>query len=267
MLCTCLCATTGWAAELYAVQVGNPNIVRVDSTTGIVQDAFPIPDNIVGGDFDGLTLAENGTSLLFVEGLVGSGSPLYRLDSQTGDVLSTHTLETDSGFRAGLSFDSANGNSIFVVDNGSGIGRQQGFDGPYAQPFVASSTPQIPGALGGDDFGRHFYNDVAEIMEFDPASGAVINTIPAPDLILTGMAFDGELLYAADANSQLYTLDPNTGTVLNSVMVVGGNGTPISALAATVPEPSAAIIWTSLSLGLMATYRRRRNPDSPTTLG
>jgi hypothetical protein len=50
------------------------------------------------------------------------------------------------------------------------------------------------------------------------------------------MAFDGTRLYLSDLTGTLYTLNPDTGAVLNAVAVEGG---PLIGLAARVPEPAA----------------------------
>ena len=251
------CGSVTWGAQLFAIQDQNSDVLVIDTNTGVAVSAFSLPSAVPAGLTDGLTLAENGTSLLFV-GNNDPTSPLYRLNPQTGSVLSSHELQTITGFRAGLTFDSANDNSIFVVDNGLGVGQQAGFDGAYTPSFVYGG-PSFPGALGGDDFGRHFVNDfTGMIQEFSPVDGATLNFIPdpSPNLFLGGLAFDGEFLYAVDDLNQLYTLDPDSGAVLSSVLVTGGNGGMVSGLAATVPEPSAwALGVFLLAFGLLG--RRR----------
>jgi uncharacterized repeat protein (TIGR01451 family) len=59
------------------------------------------------------------------------------------------------------------------------------------------------------------------IVELDPASGAVINTIPAPVAGVqwaSALAFDGTSLWFIDpdVNTTLYELDPDTGAVIDA---------------------------------------------------
>jgi len=110
-------------------------------------------------------------------------------------------------------------------------------------PTFFWSTVFDPQAVGGDDTGRIFTTDyVAEqyvIAEIDPVNDvAPLNTFASPSQEIVGMAFDGEYLYASDTVGYLYTMDPETGEVLNSLEL----GYVLYALAVTDVLPPALVV-------------------------
>jgi hypothetical protein len=73
------------------------------------------------------------------------------------------------------------------------------------------------------------------------------------------MAFDGQVLYASSASGLLFTLDPNTGVVLSSLLLppllhLDGSPAPYVFDIAAVPEPGVAAL---LIVALAATAGRR----------
>ncbi|MCA9121143.1 MAG: pre-peptidase C-terminal domain-containing protein [Planctomycetaceae bacterium] len=210
---------------VWAIQPGTGSILKIDPSTGGVFDSFPAPDALNSAHrLNGLSIAEDGNTLLYVNSGV-NGNNLYRLDPDSGSVLSVEFLSTDgSPFnRGGLSFESGATDSIFAIDDGSPVDRQAGFGGP-----VTDWTPSgvgFPGALGGDDNGRLFVFLGGQIREFSTTIANVeLNAFSLPPGANSayGLAFDGVNLYLSEVGGGLYTLDPDTGAVLNQVNVAGG---------------------------------------------
>ena len=124
------------------------------------------------------------------------------------------------------------------------IDRQDGYNGPVVE-HVTSINPDFPGALGGDDFGRHFVIAGNLIHEFDPINiDTIINTFAEPATAdFGGLAFDGTTLFASDStNNILYSLDPNNGAVLNQVSIPAGvSGLGVALVpSSNAPEQSEA---------------------------
>ena len=244
------------AVVLYAVQQGNANLVTVDSTTGVVSNVGLLPAGSNPSDsVQGLTGA--GSTLLYTD---GNGLPgVHELDPANAALIQSFALAGVNN-RGGLSFDSG-ANALYTVNDGSPIARQSGLGGAVNLAFAAIN-PLFPGAIGGDDQGRHFAQGNVigagnAIYEFDPASGAVLNSLPLPaGQVPTGLAYDGTFLYAsAIQSSTLFTLDPNSGAIVSSVSV---NGAPLTALAyVSVPEPTTLLLL-GLALAALAGASRRR---------
>jgi hypothetical protein len=202
--------------------------------------------------FGGLTIAEEGSVLLY-QNPVANPTDLFRLNPDTGALLSTEAMPPagDPDFRAGLSFESGAGiagaDAIFAVNDGAPVQRQDGYgDVTLADHVPAGAT--FAGALGGDDNGRHFLAAIemnGVIWEYDPSTpNVILNTIPAPlglESPVGGLAFDGERIYLSAVDGRLWTLDPDTGAVLNAVLVDGGRGL-IGLAARRVPEPAALLL-------------------------
>jgi len=112
--------------------------------------------------------------------------------------------------------------AIFLNHDGVEVRRRMTYAGPEATHLTAVTS----GAVGGDGAGRQFvYVPDIEILEFDPESaGTVLATLAAPAAGIEGMAFDGTDLYAySTTTALLYTLDPDDGSVQDSMPVVGGH--------------------------------------------
>src|SRR5687767_13888816 len=65
------------------------------------------------------------------------------------------------------------------------------------------------------------------IHELNPTTGAVVNTIPAPEATtngVNGLAFDGSRLFFINGggSDRLYELNPNTGAVIDSDLITAG---------------------------------------------
>jgi outer membrane protein assembly factor BamB len=205
-------------ADIRALDQISNQIIQIDPNTGNVLGGFPTPGPAID-TVSGLTFAEGGTTLLYQNNAVSTN--LYQLDPKTGILLNTHTMT--GTLRGGLSFETGAGvagvDAIYAINDGGPVDRQDGFNGPVSAHVVVN--PIFPGALGGDDEGRHFVYSGNLIQEFDPLvpNVAVLNSLPSPGL-LQGLAYDGVNLYASTVDT-LFTLDPDTGAILNSVQVNG----------------------------------------------
>jgi len=238
------------AVLLYGVQLGNANLVTVDSTTGAIANVGLLPggSSSVSDAVQGLTGGPSGT-LLYTDGNTLAG--VHELNPANAALIQSFVLP-GVGNRGGLSFDSG-ANSLFTVNNGAPIAQQSGLGGAVNLNFAAIN-PNFPGAIGGDDNGRHFAQGLtpgagALIHEFNPATGAILISFPMPsqNLDVSGLAFDGQSLYASDLSTNLlFTLNPNTGAILNQVAYAGGALTALAVLTA-VPEPTTVLL---LGLGL-----------------
>lgn len=258
-------STAPCAAQLWGIQPATNRIVRVDPVTGNVLSGFTPPGGslISTQQFGGLTIAEGRNTLLY-QNPVAKSTSLFRINPNTGALLSTEFMPAATSvpdFRAGLSYQTGAGalgqNAIFAINDGGPVQRQDG----YGNPLLVDHTPPgatFAGAIGGDDTGRLFVAINSGITEFSPVTAnVIIRSYGAPVGVGTvvGMAFDGVSLYLSDLNSRLYTMNPNTGAVIRSVIVQSG---PLIGLGARIPEPTTVSLI-ALSAWLMAggTWRRR----------
>jgi len=255
---------------VWGIQPATNQIVVVDPVTGNVLSGFAPPGGalVPTQEFGGLTIAERGRVLLY-QNPVANPTSLFRINPNTGSLISTEFMPAASNpeFRAGLSYQTGAGalgqNAVFAINDGSPVQRQDG----YGNAVLVNHTPAgatFAGALGGDDTGRLFLatsNPSGLITEFNPfVPNSIIASHPVPTGIGTvgGLAFDGVSLYLSDLNRHLYTLNPNTGAVIRSVLVQGG---PLIGLGAYVPEPAttssiALCVW--LWAGTVRCRCRRR---------
>ncbi|MCA9266302.1 MAG: PPC domain-containing protein, partial [Planctomycetales bacterium] len=133
---------------IWAVQPESGDILTLDPSTGIIINRFAAPDQLDAAHRNiGLSMAELGDVLLYVNSDVDA-NVLYRLDPDSGAVLSTETI--DSGTYDGLSYHRGN---IFWGRVGEDLRRQAGYSGPLADGWGTDSPTR---SVGGDDTGRLF---------------------------------------------------------------------------------------------------------------
>lgn len=258
VLCLGLCAAAPVFAEVtgpvvWGVQPATGLIIMVNPETGQLLGAFEPP-----GDRDlepshvmiGLSIAENDTVLIYhnSDELVpfGESRRLYRLNPFTGAVLS---IETPTGLQQdGASYET-DGVTDFVFQSHSGadVHRQIGYSGafnPYWDCYLAN-LPGPVGGLGGDGHGREFgfFSDgfIHEYDAFYPPDNQFNSTLAPPATDIEGLAFDGNLLYAATASGLLFTLDPDSGEVVSSVSVPRGALVGLGAAIAVFPTIAVEI--------------------------
>jgi hypothetical protein len=213
------------STTVWGIQPATQQIVQIDPLTGAIVGQFAAPDALSVSDINaGLSIAEGGNTLLYINGHT-DGRFLYRLDPNTGVILSTETLPTGSSgltsTRSGLSFEEPG--TIFAQDGLVGIDAQNGFSGTVTQHLTLANATF--GAIGGDGNGRQFTDGpMNTIIEYDPVNPeSVINSFASPSAFLQGMAFDGVDLFVTDAAGILYTLDPDNGTIRRQSMIAGGD--------------------------------------------
>ncbi len=242
--------------NVWGVQPATGNIIRIDPATGVIGDTFAAPGTLLVDDIHlGLTIAENDSVLLYYNGDDGPNVfTMYRLNPFDGQILSSHLATAFPTTEDGLSYQNELGQDrIFYSVRDDRIRRQEGYGlGDFPDPW---ETGAPHGGLGGDGHGREFgfFTD-GFIHEYDPFvdDGVFTSTLPSPASDIEGMAFDGQFLYASTASGSLLTLNPDTGAVLDQVIVPGG---ALYGLGATVPGPAGLVL---LALGGLALPRRRR---------
>jgi len=245
------------SAQVWAVQPGTGRILTINPANGAILNQFGAPDALAGGQRNiGLSIAE-GDSTLIYHNSDNNNAVNYRLNPATGVLLS---IEGKDGWTVdGLSWQQgATGAPLIYTSHSSGdVHRQVGYGGSDTFFWEGAGVPR--GGLGGDGHGREFMIATdGNIYEYDPFNaGVTLNFFPAPftpgaAFPLEGLAFDGASLYASDTVGTLYTLDPNTGAILNTVTVQGGG---LYGLGAVIPAPASIGL-----LGLLgvASGRRRR---------
>ena len=243
---------------------GQGELLNLDPWTGTVAQGYSLP---------GISATDQGV------GLAGWTDELYYINGDSNPSLVTV-------------IDPADGTTdrTFNISGGwyvSGLGYWSGTEGSWLYTcgcvvadmhrYVATdgSSPQFfwstvydSHAVAGDNGGRIFSFAKAssgdpdfDIYEIDPlVNTGPLNSFAAPSQTIRGMAFDGQYLYASDTSNNLFILDPNNGTLLNTVQLdytlwalASTEGTP-------APEPGALALISIGLAGIGFIRRRRRSP-------
>ncbi len=151
----------------------------------------------------------NGTTQAFVS--------VFNPASQTWQHFAVNGLSTDSSDPGTGGIASWN-NFVFLTDMETSPGN------PWGAVRLNINNGQVTRFAQKSPGYRLFVKDVFDenIIEVDPQTGAILNSIPMPTSntfgFNTGLAFDGTslwLLAGPIGNDTIYQLDPDTGTVLD----------------------------------------------------
>lgn len=211
-------------------------LVLLDAWTGTEYARLALPGD-PSGDTE-LALAGESAQLYYVNG-DDSDATVYRLNPQDGSTLGTVTI-TGGWDVDGIG--NYGGGGGYLYTSGCGAEDLHRYSAAGGGPTFYWSNVDDPQAVGGDDTGRIFttsYNGTHHrIAEVDPVNGPFVdplNIFDSPSQSVVGMAFDGTYLYVSDTNNMLYILDPDDGTVENSLDL----GYTLYALAVTEVIPPA----------------------------
>jgi len=157
----------------------------------------------------GRRLARVGLACLFVLAAVGA-------TAQAGPFEYSHSITTPYWSGHGLVHDGTDlvlqgGNNIYRLDPADGTVRDQFYMGsPHGLAYDGSSMFTVISA----------WNIPAKLREFDPVTGATINEIPdvAP---LSNPTFLNGQMYACGDYDEINRIDPATGAVLGTIPAVG----------------------------------------------
>jgi hypothetical protein len=238
-------------AVVWGVQPSTGRIVLFDPDNGDIYDSFPAPGNLAPTHTAiGLTMARIGNpsippgapgstwELLYInDDDAANDNTIFRLNPLTGAVLGTTTANDADAPAApfdGLSYQDVGpaptDEKIFLSHRAADIHRKNGFAG-------AETTDWETGARDRRLGRRRLWARVrlltdGAIHEYSPTTddNAFNSTLPAPPGGVQGLAFDSQKLYASTATGSVFSLDPDTGAILNTLPVFPGG--PLFGLAA-----------------------------------
>lgn len=229
------CCTAG----LLGAQPATNRIVRVSPQTGSVLPALtpPAAGMLPGHVRIGLAL---GGDVLYYINSDANPTTIYELDPASGSLVRSVPIPLPSKGCDHSHIDDPDPRNVPVTNWSIGALAVYGshiiFDhstfpdlhrltiGGGETIFWGTSAVLPRRAIGGDNTERVF---VLTTDNFIKEVSALVNTAPvrsfvAPATDIEGLAFNGTTLYASSAAGLLYTLDPNTGSVLSTVSVADG---------------------------------------------
>jgi hypothetical protein len=274
-LCIAAAACMPWmmssaasAAMLWGVETstdGAAQIVNIDPATGLVASQFAAPVGAKGNTQIGL--AGSNDQLFYVDSDV-SNAMVYVL-SKTGTLVQTFSISGNWNVN-GLGYYKAPGAAAGTLyTSGCSVGDMHTYsaiDGSGPTFYWGDAVP-VANAVGGDYGGRIFAPVTGQnlICEANPTIDEAPRTFScAFAQQIVGMAYDGVNLYASTTDSKLYTMNADTGAVLNTTTTpyvlwglgsTEGTGTPV------VPLPAAGWMGLTLLSGL-GVFRRMRASKS-----
>jgi len=300
---TALTSSAPCRADLFALLGSERQIVRLDSTTGAVLDAYPF-DTFIPQVTSAAGLAFDGRTLSISDPGGFAPNVLYRYDVNYGFWHLPSPIITDPGAGSDAQL---NGLGFLRTENGEwlfGVTRDlsdlppshlyQFFSFPPGGPDpLFSGPPQaLPAGfaaqgLDADPVTGELWiaGDQIEMQTRTPMllrtdlTGAVLQTLVPqfdPPTLLRGVGIDGDKLFVAGRNlptlsNQIYQIDRTTGAVLNTFTLSGPGNTSglIGGLAGgtIVPEPTSGLLSAGLFGAVSALRGRRRRVRSERSNG
>lgn len=155
-----------------------------------------------------LGIAWDGSALWVVDTSDFETYKLYRVDPQSGSVLSSLAITTI--IPDGLAWD---GDRLWLVDGAEGRLLQiDPTNGKVLKALVAPGT--FPTGIAWDGSALWVADaDTLKIYKLNPITARVIESFDAPGDFPTGLAWDGQFLWHLDTTS-IYKLDPKDGTIV-----------------------------------------------------
>jgi hypothetical protein len=242
--------TVAEASNIWGVDPSNAlSLVNLDPWTGAEIQRFSLP--AIGVNDTNIGLAGWQEALYYINGNQDPGQ-VYVIDPSDGSTSDQYQIVGGWNVNGLGYFDDPAGPS-YLYTSGCGVGdmhRYEAQDGSGPTFYWGNSLANHD-AVGGDHGGRIFTPLTSTsgllIAEVDPlVNKSPLNTIPAPEYGIMGMAFDGVYLYASTLSNTLYILNPNTGLVLNQI------NTPYTLYALGSTEGQPSVIPEPATLGLLA---------------
>ena len=200
--------------------------------------------------------------LFYINGDVNPGNVIV-IDPDNGSTLRTFSISGGWNVNGLGYFKAAGASSGYLYTSGCVVGdmhRYSAVDG--SGPTFFWGDYDVTNAVGGDFGGRIFAPVLGQnlICEASPTADMSVATFPCSFAQqIVGMAYDGVYLYASTTDNKVYTMNPNTGAVQNTISMpyalwgLGSTeGTETPQPSPDIPLPAAAWMGLTLFAGLGA---------------
>jgi len=190
--------------KLFTLNVYGGSITELDPETGTLINSFPVPESYYGGP-EGL--AFDGEYLYFVSGF-GTNN-IYRLNPETGDVISTLVTELPAIDALGHS-----GTFLYAMDYANDVIREIDFDSGVINRTITPGHDIGAGLSFGGSRGTLFATNFSgQILEIDLESETIINSFSTRGVDY-GLGYSEGLGLLLCANVNLGSIDaynPDSG--------------------------------------------------------
>jgi hypothetical protein len=220
---------------IFGVDMDNEEIVYLNSQTGTEAGRFAVPGTSDPGD-DDIGLAGSQAGELYYINSDDSRGTVYVLDPLDGSVNSTIALSATYN-KNGLGYESTAPGYLYT--SGCGSLDMHRYLAAGGGPTFYWGNDNVQDAIGSDDNGIVFAPQLntGDIVAVNPTVDTTLYVLDVDMPGIVGMAYDGTNLYASTTAGMLYTLDPTTGEVLNTLDL----GYTLDALAVTTEGPALEV--------------------------